>query len=461
MTELRYRDVIFTPPPTPNGGLHVGHVAGPYLRADLNRRLLVLLGVPAQHSSHIDNYQTYVAKKARELGREADEFRRAMIDRIEQDYCRFDIEFDLRIDNTTGAYRRYLEGCLAELFGNERAFSRAEFVGSDDRYSAVESFVTGICPACFQHAFANVCENCGAPLDVVSLIKPTEELFGGATFREIAPGAVPTALRISEADVEWVRELHTPLAIDNRFIPALTSNLSGHAITLTLRSDYGFAVAEGRVVNPWVEIFFAHAYSLGRLVGVPEECTLGQLRDELARHPELRVSYYFGVDNSYYYAVLFPLLARMMDLPQMLPAALKANRFLSLNGAKVSSSKNNVIWACDIASTHAAADLRGALAASCPEFAELDFRETMLAERSTWRSATAKSRAVFDDPQTEMGKRFRAMLFELAEPARFSVADLLNRMDRAMVFANSSRAENRESEELAQMVAFVNGELKI
>ncbi|MBL1078315.1 class I tRNA ligase family protein [Nocardia sp. 2] len=461
MTIDQYRDIVFTPPPTPNGGLHIGHVAGPYLRADLHTKLLNLLGGRAQHSSHIDNYQTYVAKKAQEVGREVEEFRRSMIDQIDRDYACFGIGFDQRVDNTTPAYRAYLAACLDELFLDERAVARAEFVGSDENRSAVEAFVSGTCPVCFQHAFANVCENCGSPLDVTRMIHPVEEPSGAAVFTELPAGPAPTVLEITEQDLTWLRDRNRSIAIDNRFIDALTGRLGAHTVTLTMRGDYGYAVGPGRVVNPWIDIFFAHAYALARMLGLPADVTPDRVRDELSRHPELRVTYYFGVDNSYYYSVLFPVLARITGMTAMLPAALKANRFLKLNGRKVSSSRNNVIWAREIAGTHSATVLRGALSSACPEYSEADFRESMLTERSSWRSATGKSRDIFESPRTEIGKLFRANLIDLADPAEFSVGDLLNRLDKAMEFANSSRAGYRESEEIAQMVAYLCASLDI
>ena len=163
-------DVIITPPPTPNGGLHVGHVSGPYLRADLNRRLLDAVGSPVAHASHIDNYQTYVTKKARQVGKETGEFRDEMTELIRSGFHGFGIQFDQVIDNTADDYRAFLASGLAELFDNERAIRQPEFVARDTRFGAVEAFVSGTCPNCLQRAFINVCENCGNPMDLVRAI---------------------------------------------------------------------------------------------------------------------------------------------------------------------------------------------------------------------------------------------------------------------------------------------------
>lgn len=189
----------------PNGGLHVGHLAGPYLRADLNRRLLGAVGSPVVHASHIDSYQTYVAKKARQFGKDTREFRDEMTELIRSDFRRFGIHFDEVVDNTADDYRKYLASGLAELFGNERAIRQPEFVGDDERYGAVESFVSGTCPNCLQRAYLNVCEQCGNPMDMVRALSPVEESTGSTEFSEINDSPLPTVWVIDEQDVSWLQ----------------------------------------------------------------------------------------------------------------------------------------------------------------------------------------------------------------------------------------------------------------
>ncbi|MCL5285774.1 MAG: class I tRNA ligase family protein [Nitrospirae bacterium] len=449
------KDVIFTPPPTPNGGLHVGHIAGPYLRADINTKLRKTLGETAAHLSHIDNYQTYVAKKAIELGLETDAFRHEMIGLIDKDFQRFNIDFDLKIDNTEDSYRRFLTNCLAELFRDSHAVCRFEFIGADKRHSATEAYVSGTCPHCLQWAFANVCENCGMPLEIQQMIRPIEELTGATTFTQQDSDGVPNAISINRNDIEWIREQYRNIAIDNRFITRMLTKLSEHYVVLTLRSDYGFKISDGRVINPWVEIFFAHIYSLGRLLEVEPNGTIQDIRRALQINRNIRVSYYFGVDNSYYYCVLFLLLAKIMNLPNVIPIALKANRFLTLNHRKMSSSKNNVIWARDIAGKFPVNILRASLMASCPEYSEIDFDKGFLEDRIPLQIPLSDAQSIFNRPLTEVGKRFRLTLIELSDPRNFSIEELLNKINKVTEFFESKRATAIETEELRHMVDYL------
>lgn len=455
-------DVIFTPPPTPNGGLHVGHMAGPYLRADLNRRLMDAVGIPVVHASHVDSYQTYVAKKARQSGRDTREFRDEMTALIRSDFRGFGIDFDQVVDNTADDYRAYLASGLAELFGNERAIRQAEYVAADATNGAVEAFVSGTCPNCLQRAFINVCENCGNPMDLVRALSPVEESTGSTEFAEVDDSPLPTVWAIDDHDVAWLQGWHLEIDSDSPSLVKFIEELEPSRVTLTFRSDYGYMVAPGRVVNPWFEIFFAHCYAVGQLLGLRADISFDELRTELATaEPRPCVTYYFGFDNSYYYGVLFPLLARILDVPRMIPATLKANRFLRINGSKVSSSRGNVIWAHDLVWRHSAMSLRGALARVSPELTELDFREDMLAQPSSWPTPTVSARPIFDNPATLTGKNFRSTLERIASPERFSVADLVNRIDNVVKFAESEHAFDAERVELLGMVAHLRNVLEI
>jgi methionyl-tRNA synthetase len=454
-------DVIFTMAPTPNGALHIGHVSGPYLRADLNRRLSSALGCRTVHSSHIDNYQTYVAKKAREFGRDTTEFRNEMTSLIENDFREFGIELDYVVDNTDDHYCTFLDGCLEELFADNRALRLPEFVGRDARYSAVEGYVSGTCPACLHRAFVNICENCGIPLDLTRILNPVEESTGSSDFAEVDDSPLPTVLSIDEDDLHWLRERHRDIVSDNPFVAALIDDVDPHFATLTFRGDYGYVVAPGRVVNPFIEIFFAHVYSLGQLLGMPTNMTLDELRSALSAGTRPQVTFYFGSDNSYYYSVLYPLLANILRIPEMVPIALKANRFLKLNGRKVSSSRNNVIWARELASKYPRRLLRGALASSCPEFAELNFSEQLLTEALSWPAPDATSGPTFDSPETLMGKHFRANLVKIARPERFSVGELFNRVGKAVEFAESDCGSADERAELLGMVRYLRAILDL
>jgi len=145
----------------------------------------------------------------------------------------------------------------------------------------------------------------------------------------------------------------------------------------------------------------------------------------------------------------------------MIPDTLKANRFLKIDGSRVSSSGGNAVWAHDLASRYPTNSLRGALAAVSPEVAEVDFSEDMLTTTSSWPAPSDSARPVFDNPATLTGKNLRSSLELLSCPERFSVAELLNRIGNAVTFAESPHAFDAERVELTGMVAHLRDVLEI
>ncbi len=445
--------VIFTPPPTPNGGLHLGHAAGPYLRADLHRRLVGFIGGECAHLSHIDTFQTYVARKAAEMDRDVEEFRADMAARIRTDFESIGVLFDGGVDNTSETYARYLESCLDALFGSAAIRIGPEYIGGDSRYSAVEAFVSGTCPHCLQRAAANVCEACGAPLLLDDLLRPFDEIAGGSSFSEISDGQ-PNQLSVGQLDVEWLQSWIAEVACDSPFVRTLVQNLRPHCVTVTFRSSYGYPVSPGRVLNPWIEIFFAHLYSLGRLIGVPEGAMIDQVRGALEEQEgDLAVVYYFGVDNSYYYATLFPLLSRILGLDALLPVALKGNRFLRVRGRKMSSSRDNALWAADLNGDQPVPVVRAGLARQSPELSEVDFRMDDIGVPEQWSADARDAPVGVCVPDTRAGEIFSGVLTALARPGEFSIAELLAALDRAADHRNSGRATEEEEEELGELMA--------
>jgi methionyl-tRNA synthetase len=431
----------------------LGHAAGPYLRADLHRRLVGFVGGECVHLSHIDTFQTYVARKAAEKGREVKEFRDDMAVRIRADFESLAVLFDGGVDNASETYARYLSSCLDALFRSAAVQVGREYVGGDSRYSAVEAYVSGTCPHCLQRAAANVCEACGSPLLFEDLLRPSDEVAGGFTFSEISDG-LPNQLSVGESDVAWLQAWMADVACDSPFVQALVHGLRAHSVTVTFRSPYGYAVSPGRVLNPWIEIFFAHLYSLGRLMGAREGATIDEVRRAIEESEDgLSVVYYFGADNSYYYAALFPLLSRILGLDALLPVALKANRFLRVCGRKMSSSRNNALWAADLGGDHSVPVVRAGLARQSPELSEVDFRVDAIGAPDPWLIDAVDVPASDRVPHTQAGEILLSALTSLARPGGFSIAELLAAFDRAADHRNSGRATEAEAAELSEMIA--------
>ncbi len=448
--------VLITPPPTPNGRLHIGHVAGPFLRADLLRRLIRFVGRDdVLHLSHIDGYQSYVAKKARELQRPSDDFCRETSQGIRDDFASFAIGFDYFADNTAPAYVEFLESAVVHLMSRLEPRARQARLCDACQAPLFESYVKGHCRHCFHDCYQNVCENCCHPQSPESLLEARccqcgSDRAQGATERQ------ELWLTLSEADVEAVRRVIDALVAGNRRHKALFDELGAHEIGLAYSTDYGIfpRALGGLALNPWVEIYFAHLWSLFETLGIDTQHGFEHaLRELRTSSLQPRVAYLFGIDNSYYYAFLFTWLSLRLDIPEMLPQAILANFFLQLNDAKVSSSRNNVIWAKELLGAAPLETLRGTLAASCPEFAPRNYQSNPL---QLPHLPEPERNAVLSQASSLPYRILRERIEALADPRHFSVEGLLNAMQKWGAYAQTTKRNGEADRSSVEVEAYLS-----
>lgn|GEM_PF-1954074 len=417
--------VVFTPPPTPNGPLHVGHVGGPYLRADLYVRLVRLVDDrEIVHVSHVDTYQSYVAKKAAEVGAEPDGLAQEFTERIRADFAAYELAHDRFGDNRDPRYLRFLREGAAALTAAipvvEREVPRCDGCG----HSQLEAYARSACTGCLHDAYLNVCENCSLPqgVDGALGLRCTRCVGGEATGATVARFLELGADRVATVE-RTVRGRHGA----SRRAEALFSRLGPHLALWQFDSPYGIAVDDsGLVLNPWMEIFFHHTWCLMQECGVDVDQPFADAVAELNRH-EPEVIYFFGVDNTYYYAFLFTALAQALRIVPMVPSRLKINHFMHLDGAKISSSRGNVVWADELVGTAPVDVLRTRLARSCPEYAPRELADPgqrPLSPQGPWG----------DDGGGGAGPReldvVRERLLGLAAIDEFSVERLVDVLDK-------------------------------
>lgn len=431
--------LVITPPPTPNGRLHIGHVGGPFLRADVLIRLNRYLAErPAAHMSHIDVYQSYVHKRAEELDRDIIELREEMAGGIQADYKAFGIDHEHMVDNTTPEYLAFLDGALEFVLPRLDLSWAPAHRCTTCGIVAHEAFIKGHCGTCLHQTYANVCENCTLPQTLESMIDPWCGRCGGTSFEEIE--ARQTSINIAAGEIEAIRREVWPLCQDNRRLREMFVTLSAHTLPVTYPVGYGvFPPTLDGALNPWVEIYFAHLYGLLCAVGIDTSGPFDAAVEQLASTEERpEVVYFFGVDNSYWYAFLFPYLARKTGVDALWPSALNANFFMQLNGAKVSSSRGNVRWAADVLDDAPVRTLRTNLAASCPEFAVSNFvaRPALRVDGADGRTLEA---GALRPARGEIGQRLLDRLVRLTDPTVFSLEGLLNALEEGLLQADRLR----------------------
>jgi methionyl-tRNA synthetase len=366
--------LVTATPPTPNGALHLGHLSGPYLSADIYRRFLELSAVDCMYVSGSDDHQSYTQAKGIQLGwspeRVADHFAGQITEALDRAAIRLDAFIRPR------AFARHIpfvQGFFLKLFREDKLRIKEAptlFCTRCDRF-LFEAFVSGLCPHCNAPAGGNVCEDCGWPNDCVDLIEPRCKLCGGIP-------SVRNCRRIYFPLSDYTEQLaqfHRS-AVMNSHVRCLCENLleSGLPdISITHATDWGIEVPvsgfEELRMYAWFEMAPGYLAAAEFAHGARKSTTT----NSHGGWADCHIVQFFGFDNSYFHALLFPALIMAYDPTMPLPKAFITNEFYRLNGAKFSTSRGHAIWAHELLSSVESDALRFYLAVTGPEREQTNF----------------------------------------------------------------------------------------
>ncbi len=370
------RPVLITAtPPTPNGDLHIGHLSGPYLAADIYRRFLRMRGRPAHYLCGIDDHQSYVAYRAKQLDKSprqtADDFGAAMFETLQA----ANIETDAFAFPAASPYHQEMvQEFFTKLYLDDKLVAKDAptlFCPHCDQY-AFEVYVAGACPHCASGSCGNACENCGQPNDCVDLIDPKCNSCDG------------------ELEQRILRRLYFPLGQYHDQLKAYVESATMNAhlrslcetmlagglpdIAISQFTDWGipvpFAGFEGQRLYAWAEM------APGYLAATE------QLASEVAGQPGWKsfwqgdpseVVQFFGFDNGYFHAILFPALYFAYDPSIVPPSTFVMNEFYRLDGLKFSTSRQHLIWGRDLLAKTSIDMVRFYLSYSAPETEQTNF----------------------------------------------------------------------------------------
>jgi methionyl-tRNA synthetase len=332
--------LLIPSPPTPNGPLHLGHLSGPYLLADVMRRYYRSRGIVANVVCVMDDHQSYVAERASAEGQAPAALAARFGEQIVSSLIRFHADPDIEIASSRDAdYQAAVRTRFANLVDDGKLEPREV----DSLYCArcelalYDSYVSGGCPQCGAHAVGSLCENCNAPFDPAELVAPCCDVCGEPPVMRKARLLVFPIRPYKNALAEYHRRLRLSpklrrLAaqwLDRDFVP-VASRVGTWGIAVE-----GF---EGQIISPWFEVALAGSY----------------LRERYA--PDGQVSCFFGYDNAYLYLIQDPAVSLALDSGATLPAELGANEFLMLDGEKMSTSRSRAV-AADAVLARVPADL--------------------------------------------------------------------------------------------------------
>jgi methionyl-tRNA synthetase len=375
------RVAVTVTPLTPNGDLHLGHLAGPYLGADVFARFLRMQGHEVSYVTGSDDFQSYVAGKALLTGDSPRNVADQNAARIQETLAKAGIRCDQFTRSLRPDYIARIQGMIERLYEQGHIVAREcdYLVSRADGRHLFEFFVSGSCPHCASPSGGCICEECGRPNDGHDLARPVSTLGSGELTREKVTRLVVPLARYADRLRSFLDRTVMPTHVRSLAEGLIADGLPD--VPVTHPHDWGIpctvAGFEGQVVSTWFEM--GH----NMLEGV---------RRAFAAGDEIEVVQFFGFDNSFFYSLLYPLLYQLDDSGCQLPAAFVCNEFYLLEGKKFSTSRNHLIWARDFLEAEPVDLVRFYLAYTRPEtvrtsFSTGEYRAFVDAELlGTWRS---------------------------------------------------------------------------
>lgn len=350
--------LIFPSPPTSNGPLHVGHLAGPYIMADVIRRYDALNNRPGSVLLCLtDDHQSYTLSQAEEEGKDVREVSEYYSNHIRNCLAQCQAEPNIFLSPSRDeAYQKAVQDAFQKLY--DSGFIKMEeldtfYCKNCDR-GLFDGHVVGECPHCGDNSLGFCCETCCLPNKTIDLKEPV------CTKCEAEP-EIRKAKRLV-FDLEPARQAlgqyHNSLSLTPKLrrLSSFYLGMEELKVPATAPSSWGIAVPiegfEGQVISPWVEIGLSNHY----------------VRSQVEEYES--VTHTFGYDNAFCYLMSDPAISLALDQNVRLASELVVNEYLSLNDVKMSTSKGHYL-APDILLSRMSIDLlRFYLAMMRPEVSE-------------------------------------------------------------------------------------------
>jgi methionyl-tRNA synthetase len=361
--------------PYANGPLHIGHIAGAYLPADIYVRYQRLMGRDVIHVCGTDEHGvaiTIAAEKAKKAPKEFVDFYWAQMN---ETFAKAGISFDIFCRTTTPEHYPISQEFFLTMHKKGLLVEKAVkqlYCPNDKRFLA-DRYVEGTCPHCgTPGARGDQCEACGKWIDQLELRDPKCMVCGARPeIRETKHFFIPLG-RFQEQVKNWLdTKKHWRDNVLNFCYGWIKEGLADRAITRDI--SWGVPVPlpgyEGKVLYVWFDApigYISATQVWAKRLGQPEKWK------EYWQNPKTKLVHFIGKDNIVFHAIVWPAMLMAQD-GYILPADIPANEFLNLEGRKLSTSRNFAVWLHEYLQRFPPDPLRYALASNLPEGKDADF----------------------------------------------------------------------------------------
>ncbi|HOR40707.1 MAG TPA: methionine--tRNA ligase [Paludibacteraceae bacterium] len=376
------RTTITSALPYANGPVHIGHLAGVYIPADIYARYLRLKGQDVLFVGGSDEHGVPITLKAKKEGVTPQD----IVDRyhtiIKQSFEDFGISFDVYSRTTSKTHHEVASTFFKTLYDKGEFVEKTseQYFDQEAQQFLADRYIIGTCPHCKNtQAYGDQCEACGTSLSPMDLIDPKSTISGSTPIlKETKHWYLP--LDKHEAWLrQWILEDHKEWKsnVYGQCKSWLDMGLQPRAVSRDL--DWGIPVpvagAEGKVLYVWFDAPIGYISNTKELL--PDTWELWW-KDE-----QTKLVHFIGKDNIVFHCIVFPAMLKA-EGSFILPENVPANEFLNLEGDKISTSRNWAVWLHEYLIDFPAKQdvLRYTLTANAPETKDNDF---------TWKDLQARN----------------------------------------------------------------------
>ena len=372
------RTTVTSALPYANGGVHIGHLAGVYVPADIYVRYLRLKGEEVMFIGGSDEHGVPVTQRARKEGitpqQVVDRYHKMIKDSFEE----FGISFDVYSRTTSATHHKFASDFFRKLYDDGKLIEKTtkQFYDEQTGTFKTDRDIVGECPHCHAEANGDQCEKCGRDLDPTELINPRSKESGAQL---VLKDTTNWFLPLNDYEgwlKEWILEGHKEWRsnVYGQCKSWLDMELQPRAMTRDL--DWGIPVpvegADGKVLYVWFDA------PIGYISNTKELCESNPERwgtwQRWWQQEDTRLVHFIGKDNIVFHCIIFPVMMKAHG-DYIMPDNVPANEFLNLEGDKISTSRNWAVWLHEYLVDFPGKQdvLRYALTASAPETKDNDF----------------------------------------------------------------------------------------
>ena len=328
--------------PYANGGVHIGHLAGVDVPADIYVRYLRLKKQDVKFICGSDEHGVPITIRAKKEGITPQQVVDRYHEMIKKSFADFGISFDIYSRTTSATHREVASDFFKKLYEEGKLIEKTskQYYDEEAKQFLADRYIIGECPHCHNpKAYGDQCEKCGTALDPTELINPTSAISGSQPVLKETKNWYLPLNDYQEWLKQWILEGHKEWRpnVYGQCKSWLDLDLQPRAMTRDL--NWGIPVpvegAEGKVLYVWFDAPIGYISNTKELL--PDSW------ETWWKDPDTRLIHFIGKDNIVFHCIVFPTMLKAHG-GYILPENVPANEFLNLENDKISTSRNWAVW---------------------------------------------------------------------------------------------------------------------